>query len=154
MGMIAIRPAGDRDLASVAELRWQWLLENEGTPATTHDEFIQWFASWAQANSSSHRCLVVTDDDTVIGMGWLAITQRVPTPRSLERASGDVQCVYVVPDRRSTGLGGELIDALIDLARELRLERVTVHSSTRAIPAYSRRGFAVSDRLLQTALSN
>ncbi|MBF6326896.1 GNAT family N-acetyltransferase [Nocardia transvalensis] len=154
MGMIDIRPAVERDLTSVADLRWRWLLENGATPTTTHDEFIQWFVSWAQANTSSHRCLVVTDDEAVIGMGWLAITQRVPTPVVLERASGDVQCVYVVPDRRSTGLGGKLIDALVDLARQLGLERVTVHSSVRAIPAYSRCGFAVSNRLLQTALSH
>ncbi|KZM68539.1 GNAT family N-acetyltransferase [Nocardia terpenica] len=154
MNSIVIRPAVDRDLPSVAGLRWRWLLENDGTPTTTHDEFVQWFAHWAQANISSHRCLVVADDGEVIGMGWLAITQRVPTPRLLERASGDVQCVYLVPDRRGTGLGSELIDALTELARQLGLERVTVHSSPRAVPAYSRRGFAVSNQLLQTSLNH
>jgi GNAT superfamily N-acetyltransferase len=149
MNGIAIRPAKDDELGAVAALRWQWILENQGAPVTTHDEFVQRFVTWARESASSHRCMVLVRGDAVIGMAWLAIVQRVPTPRALERASGDVQCVYVVPGERGTGLGGRLIDAVLELAHELGLERVTVHSSARAISAYSRHGFAVSPRLLQ-----
>jgi GNAT superfamily N-acetyltransferase len=143
MSEIAIRPVKDDELGMVAALRWQWLLENEGTPVTTRDEFVRHLVTWARENTASHHCLVMVRGDAVIGMAWLAIVQRVPTPRALERASGDVQCVYVVPDERDTGLGGRLIDAVLDLVRELGLERATVHSSARAVSAYSRHGFAV-----------
>lgn len=154
MNHIAIRPAKDDELAAVAGLRWQWILENKGTPVTTRDEFVHRFVTWARQNVSSHRCMVIVRGDVLLGMAWLAIVQRVPTPRALQRASGDVQCVYVVPDERNTGLGGRLIDAVLELARELGLERVTVHSSARAISAYSRHGFAVSPRLLQAAVAH
>jgi hypothetical protein len=113
---IDIRPAKDSELGTVAELRWQWILENGGTPVTTRDEFVHHFVRWAQENAFSHRCMVVVRGDIVIGMAWLAIIQRVPTPRALERASGDVQCVYIVPDERDTGLGGRLIDMVLELA--------------------------------------
>lgn len=149
MNGIAVRPARDEELDAVAELRWQWVLENEGTPVTTRERFVRHFTAWARENTSTHRCLVLVRDDVVIGMAWLATVRRVPSPRALERASGDVQCVYVVPGERSTGLGGRLIDAVLALAHELGLERVTVHSSDRAIPAYARHGFAVSPGLLQ-----
>jgi GNAT superfamily N-acetyltransferase len=66
-----------------------------------------------------------------------------------ERASGDVQCVYVIPRERNAGLGRLIIAAVLELADQLRLERVTVHSSTREGAAYSRGGFAASPRLLQ-----
>jgi GNAT superfamily N-acetyltransferase len=82
-------------------------------------------------------------------MAFLAITARVPTPRVFSRTSGDVQCVYVVPEARDSGLGGLLIDAVLRLATELGLERVTVHSSARAVRAYERHGFAGSPELLQ-----
>ncbi|MEV6315665.1 GNAT family N-acetyltransferase [Streptomyces sp. NPDC051776] len=110
------------------------------------------FAAWVEEHAASHRCLVAVRDDAVIGMAWLAVTRRVPSPLALERAAADVQCVYVVPEERNTGLGGRLIDALVERARELGLERVTVHSSTRAVPADVRRGFSLSPRLLQTGL--
>jgi GNAT superfamily N-acetyltransferase len=96
----------------------------------------------------------VRDDDVVIGMAWLAVVQRVPTPRAPRRASGDLQCVYVVPEARDGGLGGRLIRAVLDGARELGLERVTVHSSPRAIPAYARCGFQESPRLLQARVAD
>ncbi|MGP3979561.1 GNAT family N-acetyltransferase [Streptomyces sp. KR80] len=149
MNSIAIRPALPDDLVTVAELRWQWLLEKGETPVTSRDDFVDHFVTWAQEEASSHHCMVMVRDDVVIGMAWLAVTQRVPSPRALERSSGDLQCVYVVPEERDTGLGGRLIDAVLALAHERGLERVTVHSSSRAISAYSRHGFAVSPRLLQ-----
>jgi len=82
-------------------------------------------------------------------MAFLAITRRVPSPHVFSRASGDVQCVYVVPEARDAGLGAVLIDAVLGLAAELELERVAVHSSQRAVSAYERAGFVVSPLLLQ-----
>ncbi|HEY2062267.1 MAG TPA: GNAT family N-acetyltransferase [Amycolatopsis sp.] len=152
MDSLHIRPARGHEFGAVAGLRWRWVMENGATPAVTQDEFVRDFQDWARAHAPSHRCLVLARGETVIGMAWLAITARVPTPRSLERRSGDVQCVYVVPEERSAGAGGRLIDAVLELARTLGLERVTVHSSVRAISAYARQGFAVSPQLLQADL--
>ncbi|MFF4405219.1 GNAT family N-acetyltransferase [Streptomyces sp. NPDC001262] len=148
----ACRPAQPHELAVVAELRWRWMQELYGTPDTALDEFAPRFVAWAREAGSSHRCMVMVRDDVVIGMAWLAITQRVPHPRAIERMSGDVQCMYVVPDERGRGLGGELIEAVLAWARGLGLERVTVHSSDQAIPMYSRHGFEVSPRLLQVEI--
>lgn len=106
------------------------------------------FVAWARENTSSHCCTVLVREDVVVGMAWLAVLARVPSPRALQRASDDLQCVYVLPGERDGGLGGRLIDAVLDRARELGLERVTVHSSPRAIPAYCRHGFESSPRLL------
>lgn len=148
-GGVVVRAVRDGELETVAALRWQWVLENGGTPVTTRGEFLRHFVDWARENAGSHRCLVMLRGAEIIGMAWLAVVRRVPSPRALERASGDVQCVYVVPAERDGGLGGLLIDAVRELARESGLERVTVHSSARAVPVYSRHGFAASPRLLQ-----
>ena len=148
-----IRPAEPAELGAVAELRWQWILEGGGQPVTAREEFVRHFVDWAAEHSGSHRCMVVVRDGAVIGMAWLAVVQRVPTPSALHRASGDLQCVYVISGERDSGVGGRLVEAVLGRARELGLERVTVHSSPRAIPAYARRGFATSPRLLHTHVS-
>ncbi|MFC5203122.1 GNAT family N-acetyltransferase [Streptomyces kaempferi] len=149
---IIIRPATSDELDALAELRWQWILENQDVPVTGREEFVRHFVVWARENTSSHRCMVMVRDEVIIGMAWLAVLPRVPSPRALHRASGDLQCVYVVPGERDGGLGGQLIDAVLDRARELGLERVTVHSSSRAVPAYSRHGFESSPLLLHATL--
>ncbi|MFF5989870.1 GNAT family N-acetyltransferase [Prauserella flavalba] len=153
MDTVSIRPVSDDDLPAAADLRWRWVLENRGTPTTTYDGFVRHFVGWARENAATHRCLVAVRAGEVVGMAWLAVLPRVPTPRALERASGDLQCAYVAPHERDNGVGGRLIDGVLTLARELGLERVTVHSSARAVAAYSRHGFAVSPRLLQADLS-
>lgn len=148
----AIRRATSEDLPAAAELRWRWLRENDGRPGVPRTEFLDYFVTWAAENAGTHHCLVLVRDERVVGMGWLAVLPRVPSPRSLVRASGDVQCVYVVPELRDGGLGGQLLDALAEFAHELGLERVTVHASTRSVPAYARHGFDLSPRLRQLVL--
>jgi len=149
MTEIEVRPARADEFEAVAALRWRWVAGRYGLPDDGRDVFVREFAVWARENTATHRCLVVVSDGQVVGMGFLAITPRVPSPRAFTRASGDVQCVYVMPEARDGGLGGRLMDAILVLARELGLERVTVHSSERAVPAYERRGFAASPCLLQ-----
>ncbi|MFD2420599.1 GNAT family N-acetyltransferase [Amycolatopsis pigmentata] len=160
MEEIEVRPARDGELAAVAGLRWQWFLENQRhqekprTPEVGRDEFEHHFVRWAREHASAHRCLVLLRRGEVIGMAWLAIVPRVPAAGALERLSGDLQCVYVLPHERNHGLGGRLIDAIEELARELGMERVTVHSSPRAVPAYVRQGFENSPRLLHVLLGS
>lgn len=150
---LSLRLAHPDDLRAVAELRWRWIEERGGQPPLlTRAEFVPRFVAWAEENRASHRCVVALRNGTVVGMAWLAITPRVPHPRSFERASGDLQSVYVVPAERDNGVGGALVDAVLTLARDLGLERVTVHSSRRAVSVYARHGFEVSPVLLQVDL--
>lgn len=153
MDDVMIRPARPDELGAVAELRWRWEQERHGTPAVPRAEFVSGFTAWVRENGSSHRCTVAVRDGAVIGMAWLATVPRVPLPRATERRSADVQCVYVVPEERDSGIGGRLIETVLALARDLGAERVTVYSGERAIPVYTRRGFAVSSRLLQLDLA-
>jgi GNAT superfamily N-acetyltransferase len=147
---VTVRYASDREFADAARLRWQWTVQENGkTPATSREEFIHSFVSWARKHASSHRWIIASRSDEIIGMACLAIVPRVPSPQSPRRASGDLQSVYVVPGGRSAGLGGQIVAAILSLAGDLGLERVTVHSSPRAVPAYSRTGFTVSPLLLQ-----
>jgi GNAT superfamily N-acetyltransferase len=146
---LRIEAAAPHDLPAVAELRWQWVLENEGTPVVSHDEFLELFAEWTAAHVQSHQCTVARRGETVIGMAWLATTARVPSSRAPVRASGDVQCVYVVPVERDSGIGGRMLDSVLARAFHAGLERVTVHSTAGAVTAYERAGFVASARLLQ-----
>lgn len=101
----AIRPVRPGELEAVALLRWRWMAEAGGEPAAAREEFVAHFAAWAEACASSHRCLVAVRAETVVGMAWLAVTERVPHPGALVRASGDVQCVYVVRESAAAGWG-------------------------------------------------
>jgi GNAT superfamily N-acetyltransferase len=147
---VTIRYAADDELAATAALRWHWSVLEKNRPAlTSREEFTRIFVSWARDHAASHRWVIARRGDEVVGMACLAIVSRVPSPRLLDRASGDLQSVYVAPGERNTGLGGQITTAILSLAGQLGLERVTVHSSPRAVPVYARAGFESSPRLLQ-----
>ena len=151
MASVYARVAHDDELEAVAALRWRWVGDREQLPIAQRAPFVRDFAVWARGHSATHPCVVVLDQSEVVGMAFLAVTARgAAPPRALTRASGDVQCVYLVPEARGNGLGGLLIQAVLDLAAELGLERVTVHSSERAVSVYQRHGFTASPVLLQT----
>ena len=148
MAGVEVRAARPDEWAAVGGLRWDSSRESGGEPDDAREVFAERFASWAAAHGT-HECFVAVDDGRVLGMAWLAVVARVPSARRFERASGDLQCAYVVPDRRDGGVGGRMIDAVLARAAELGLERVTVHSSPRAVPVYERHGFVSDDdRLL------
>ncbi|THV21707.1 GNAT family N-acetyltransferase [Glycomyces paridis] len=152
MSPVEVRPARPDEYAAVAVLRWRWEVENGEAPAVEPEAFASRFAAWAAANEAAFRCVAAVRDGAVVGMAWLAVAPRVPTPLAFERAAGDLQSVYLVPEERSGGVGSRMVAAVLDLARELGLDRVTVHSGTKSIPVYARNGFEASPKLLMATL--
>lgn len=148
-GDVEIRVAGAADIAEAARLRWRWIVEEKGgRPLGTETEFATETVAWAERNAETHSCLVAERGGEIVGMAWLAVAPRVPSPRAFERRNGDVQSVYVAPELRGSGVGGRLIDALVEAARAIGVERITVHSSPEAVPVYERHGFALDPLLL------
>jgi GNAT superfamily N-acetyltransferase len=147
MDEVRIRDARPDEMEAVARLRWRGVLETDGAVDGEEGEYVRSFTAWA-ASHHDHHCTVVVRGETIVGMAWLAVGTRVPTPRSFERTSGDIQSVYVIPPERNAGIGGRLLKAVVARADELGLQHVTVHSSPRAVTAYRRVGFVTSERYL------
>ncbi|WP_026374113.1 GNAT family N-acetyltransferase [Agrococcus lahaulensis] len=145
---VEVRQAADAELESVARLRWQWVRESSEEPLPEPAAYAAEAAAWARAHADSHVPFVAVASGEVVGMAWLAIQARVPSPRAIERRSGDLQSCYVVPEHRGAGLGRRLAEAVLDEARRRGLEHVTVHSSVDAIPVYERAGFRSNPRSL------
>ncbi|SDK37153.1 Acetyltransferase (GNAT) domain-containing protein [Cryobacterium psychrotolerans] len=148
MTEIVVREAEPFETEAVAGLRWRWVVERGGIPVTTREEFVDSLLAFAAEHERTHHRVVAVRNGIVVGMAWLAVLPRVPSPRATNRASGDVQCVYVVPEERNSNVGSKMMDAILDKARQLNLEHVTVHSSPEAIRLYERNGFTATSRLL------
>ena len=141
-----IRRATPEDAPALAALRVAW--GDEGGVA--REGFATAFEEWARG--TSHTGFVAVEDGEVVGMAWLALLERPPSPERGARLDGDVQTVYVLPSHRGRGVGSALVREVVEEARRRGAQRVTVHSSTRAVPVYERLGFASTPRLLQAEL--
>ena len=59
----------------------------------------------------------------------------------MPNAAGIISRVAVLPDYRGFGLGGQLVDALEEIARQRGLTEVTLEPHAHLEPFYSRLGF-------------
>jgi len=138
---VTVRRATAVDAAALADLRWGFRGDEDGLTPTDRDTFVESFSVWLGAHQSTHMPFLAQVGGDVVGMAWLMIADRVPSPSRPHRRYGDVQSVYVVPELRNSGVGAELLNGVLAEARTLELEHVTVHSSDRAVPFYERVGF-------------
>lgn len=147
---IEIRHARPDELERVVRLRWLWTTLDRGEePQMEQAAFITGAADWARAHADTHIAHVaVSEDGAIVGMAWLALTPRVATTRSFDRWSGDLQSCYVLPEFRSSGIGGRLVQAVLDTATRRGAEHVTVHTSQDSPDMYARNGFRANPRLL------
>lgn len=146
---VTVRKATAADAAALARLRWRWPAEERGYAGTDSAAFLELFSAWVIEHLSTHLPFLAEVDDHVVGMAWLMVADRIPSPARRDRRFGDVQSVYVVPELRDSGVGAALLDAVLAEACRLELEHVTVHSSDRAVPFYQRVGFQHGQRWLR-----
>jgi GNAT superfamily N-acetyltransferase len=151
---VAVREIQDPvDVDEAARLRWRWVAESRD-PGQDVDTFARDFARWWHRQPAAVGVVATTDApdgsgaSAVIGMAFLVVINRVPAPGELDRTSGDLQSVYVVPDHRGHGVGTQMLERLIEHARDRGCLRITVHSSSRALPYYRRLGFEHHERVL------
>jgi GNAT superfamily N-acetyltransferase len=142
-----MRVAGEEDIRHLAGLLVRF--GDEGDTAAVEQSFAEDLLGWWRAHNDSHVPFLATLPSTdAVGMAWLAVTARVPRPGSMSRRSGDVQSVFVVPEHRSRGVGIALLRSVLQHAKALDLEHVTVHSHQGAASLYERAGFTSTPDLL------
>lgn len=151
---VSVRRAGPGDLRVVAGLRWRWMVDERGrAPLGDAEAFAASLVAWADQHADAHTCFVAVEaasgTEEVVGLAWLALQERVPTPSLPHRLTGDVQSVYVAPEHRGAGVARRLVDALLADAWGRGLERVTVHADPGAVRLYERAGFTASPSLLE-----
>jgi GNAT superfamily N-acetyltransferase len=146
---VNVRRASAGDAAALANLRLQALIESRGHRGPDSGAFVDAFASWISAHLTTHLAFLAEVDGDAVGMAWLMVAERVPSPQRQHRLFGDVQSVYVVRELRNRGIGAALLKVVLAEAGRLELEHVTVHSSDRAVPLYQRASFRHDQRWLR-----
>lgn len=145
---VVIREAGLSDAQALAMLRWEWDT-SESPVAASREEFVADFEAWLADHARTHFPFLAESGDRAVGMAWLVLQARVPTPDNFHRIGADLQSVYVTPDMRGQGLGVGLVQAVIAAARSHPVRHLTVRTGHRATPFYPRFGFAINEHSLE-----
>jgi GNAT superfamily N-acetyltransferase len=139
----SVRPATPDDIPELARLRWQLYTERE-----THDEpfesYVERFAAFSRdaLARDDWRAWCAEEDDRLVAAMWLHTVPRVPAPgHGAPRPMGYLTNMYVEPDRRSQGLGSEMLQVLVEHCTTSGFELVLTFPADDAYGFYERNGF-------------
>lgn len=105
---IVVRQATDDDVPALARLRRRSHEERHEVDDDGEDAYVRDFVAWWSPRADGFRAAVAVDGDRLVGMGFLAVVDRVPVPGDVDRHHGDIQSMYVVPEHRDAGIGGRI----------------------------------------------
>jgi GNAT superfamily N-acetyltransferase len=150
------RPATASDANEIARLRWEFSTE-EREPTEAHDAFLRRMAADVRQHLASGRWSIWVADDPghagrLIGTLFLLRVDKVARPYPRPPAWGYISNVYVAPEWRDRGVGGQLLDVAIAEARREGLDTLILWPNRRAIPFYERVGFAPATGAMEMPL--
>jgi GNAT superfamily N-acetyltransferase len=143
---VEYRLAAPEDISILAEMRWENRQERgyESPPAPENNvDFIQVCQRFLEAALSSGRWYiwVAAEGDDLVSHIYVQMIEKVPRLSCFHPCFGYVTNVYTRPSWRSEGVGGNLLEAVIDWAKEEGLEMLVLWPSQESVEFYQRAGF-------------
>ena len=143
-----LRTATAADAVELAELRWEWRIEEDPHREAPEDRrsFAERFTRFVTDGGIGGRWTVwiAEDGDRIVSNVWVYRVPKVPTPGTTSRDFGYVTNVYTRPQLRNRGIGAELLAAVTAWAHDEDLEMLIVWPSDESVPWYQRAGFVPS----------
>jgi GNAT superfamily N-acetyltransferase len=143
-----VRAPRPDELRQLARLKIEWARLDPEPDRAAEWAFADDLSAWMDRMGDRMICRVAVIGDTLIGMAWAVIFERVPDFTDRKRRTGDLQSIYVIPSKRGHGVGLALVHAVCEEADRRGVPRVTVRSSSAAVTLYEAAGFAPSAKLL------
>lgn len=143
-----VRLASYDDRAAVAHLRRTWTEEKAGR-TIEDDGFEARFEEWLLREQHQRVTWLAEVDGEPVGMVNMLVFTRMPRPGEARSSQwGYLANCYVLPGRRSTGLGSRLLDACTAYADEHGFVRIVLSPTERSVPFYGRGGFEPATSLM------
>jgi GNAT superfamily N-acetyltransferase len=155
------RLATASDAAALAEMRWDFRLEENPSP-TLHNkaEFMATCTAFLRTglNDGGWHCWVAEDESVnhdvhrIVSHIFIFAVPKIPKPNALHESFGYVTNVYTRPAYRNQGIGSQLMAHVLQWAKSENspnFEQLIVSPSERSVPYYQRAGFAPDTQWLQ-----
>jgi len=142
------------DASVLAELRFAFR-SSLVDPVEARDEFISRCTIWMRshlADESRWRAWILESGDAALGAVWLQIIEKLPNPGLERERHAYVTNLFVRPEHRGRGGGGQLLAALLDACGGLEVDSVFLWPTAESRPLYTRHGFSVTDSVMVRVL--
>jgi GNAT superfamily N-acetyltransferase len=149
------RIATDKDLAQLAELRWDFRSE-DGTeqPVVDREEFVEACIELLKQGLASgiHTYWIAEQAGEIISQVFVHRIDLVPRPCKIRDQFGYITNNHTKPAYRNQGIGSELMRRVTQWARDEDLELLIVYPSEEAVTFYERAGFCAENDVMELKL--
>lgn len=149
-----VRRAGPDDAPALARLRFDFRAEID-PPVEDEAVFLERCRRWMATRlepRGTWRCWIAGERDTLLGMSWLQLLEKIPNPVGEPELHGYVSSLYVRSARRGTGIGSALLAACLEECESCGADAVFLWPTPRSRPLYERHGFALHGDVLERRL--
>jgi GNAT superfamily N-acetyltransferase len=139
---LVVRRATSSDLDELCAMRRAFTEEDppEGLPRADYEEAFRDLVGRG-LEDGTWVVWVAEIDDEIIAHAFVAVVGKVPRPVESPSFIGYLTNVYTRPSHRDRGVGGRLLQATTEWAREHGVELLFVWPSERSVGLYGRHGF-------------
>lgn len=144
------RQAGSSDLLQLAEMRWNFMLEEGMVPRMTKQEFLDAMIAWLQQGLANNQWVywVAEKQEKIASHIFCMRVPKAPFPNRLKDSWSYLTNVYTKPEHRNAGIGSTLLEQVKQWAISEELELLLVWPSSRSEPFYMRCGFEIPSNLM------
>jgi ribosomal protein S18 acetylase RimI-like enzyme len=143
---IQVRDAADHDLSFIAEMLCEAAFPPEverplGSEVMTDPRLARWLQNWGRAGDFA---VVAAQGNRLLGAAWCRLFDDVASrERGVIDGETPVLAIAVEPSSRGAGIGGLLLDALLDRVRAAGFPGISlgVGETNPAVSLYERHGF-------------
>lgn len=86
-------------------------------------------------------CFAMKENGDVIGCGGICYQKEIPSPDNIDGSCGYLMNVYATPQVRRNGVGRQIVEYLIEDAKERKTSKIYLESSKVAMRLYQKIGF-------------
>lgn len=150
----SFREAQPRDIARLAELRWDMTIEGGDGQGPGREAFVEACAGYYErtiaAGPQTH--WVAERDGRIVATLSLHDVAMLPRPERIDDRFACITNNYTEPGARGLGIASGLLRHVIGHCAGLDLELLIVWPSERAVPFYGRLGFRWENEVMELRL--
>lgn len=134
-------------------MRWGLVGEYDDIESMNKEEFsIEFMKFLEEETGKNYTAFVATIENEIISNIYLGILSRTPSPIKDGKSIGYITNVFTKKEYRNKGIGGKLMDSVIDYAKNDDCEVLFVWPSEGSITYYQRAGFSGENEIMQRGL--
>ncbi|WP_256972823.1 GNAT family N-acetyltransferase [Saccharibacillus sp. O23] len=146
MSELIIRTAGSGDIEQLADMRYDYALEDHPETSVTDEQKRDYIDEMheflEEAIGSEHWVVWVAEyGDEIVGHAYLEMVRKVPRPGRVTKPFIYMTNVYTRPQHRGLGIGSRLAQVIEQWARELDHEFIMVWPKQPNEAFYTKNGY-------------